>query len=135
MINIDGLLSKTKDNRLLFISETYHFRHLFVDKNDIIDNMKYGYGLTPMFIKVWYVENENGYIELTTDESVHDELLVCIKDRNNTITLGTKPKDDISIRIWLKDIPSDMMDNGLVITISSDDKKIPILVLQPNSDE
>lgn len=135
MINIDGLLSKTKDKRLLFISDTYHFRHLFVDKDDIIDNMKYGYGLTPVFIKAWYVDNENGYIELTTDESVHDELLVCIKDRNNTITLGTKPKDDVSIRIWLKDIPSDMVDNGLIITISSDDKKIPILVLQPNSDE
>jgi hypothetical protein len=101
MINIDGLLSKTKDNRLLFISETYHFRHLFVDKNDIIDNMKFGYGLTPIFIKAWFVENENGYIELTA-ESVHEELLVCIKDRNNTITLGTKPKDDMNRLVCCK---------------------------------
>ena len=39
MFKIDGLLTQLEKDRLLFVSEAYHFRHLFIDKNDIIDNM------------------------------------------------------------------------------------------------
>ena len=134
MFKIDGLLTQLEKDRLLFVSETYHFRHLFIDKNDIIDNMALGFGLTPIFIKVWYVDNKNGYIELVLDDSAHEELTVAVKKDNNVVTIGNKPLSDNSIRIWLKDIPQDMIDYGIVIAIPSDDKKIPIMVLQKSDD-